>query len=306
MRRIMLLFIGVAASTGLCLAPAHSQNTLLPPHKLQFEVASIRESRLGGKANSSFPLDRSETYSPTGGSFVATNQSVVTLLIFAYKIKVSEFSSGLMGHLPKWATSERFDINARAGSESPTKDDMRSMVQSLLEDRFKLKAHREMQMKPVLGMHLTKSGMTGPQLRSHIPNSACLTLPFLATETLVPSLVGRWPATCGDGTELRISRYRLREGGRDMKMSAIADWLSGAGDTERPIVDKTGLQGTLDFVLEFDPESLDREGLSSTPRDDSGPNFIDAIKEQLGVQLKKEEDSITLFTIDGIEYPTAN
>jgi uncharacterized protein (TIGR03435 family) len=76
-------------------------------------------------------------------------------------------------------------------------------------------------------------------------------------------MVGLWPANCGDGTEVRISKYRLREGGRDVTMTAIADWLTGSGESDQTILDQTGLNGTFDFIVEFDPESLGREGDSN-------------------------------------------
>ena len=91
-----------------------------------------------------------------------------------------------------------------------------------------------------------------------------------------------------------------------MTMSAIADWLTGSGEADRPIVDRTGLSGTFDFVLEFDSESLGREGVSSAPRDDSGPTFMEAMKEQLGLQVQKQEGSIGIFVVDNVEYPPAN
>ena len=91
-----------------------------------------------------------------------------------------------------------------------------------------------------------------------------------------------------------------------MTMSAIADWMTGAGELERPILDRTGLNGTYDFTLEFDPESLDRDSISIAPRSDSGPTFIEAIKEQLGLQLKKEEGTSSIFVIDNIEHPSSN
>jgi len=119
-------------------------------------------------------------------------------------------------------------------------------------------------------------------------------------------MVGQWPPTCGDGDEIRTSKNRLREGGRDMTMKAIADWLYGTADSERPIVDRTGLTGTFDFTLEFDPASLEREGLSATPRDDSGPTVAEAIKEQLGLQLKRELGAIGIFVVDNVEYPSSN
>jgi uncharacterized protein (TIGR03435 family) len=311
----MLQRLLLSLSIFVMIAPACSAQSsaqiprpTIAPYKLQFEVASVRENRSGGQATSNFPLDRGNVYSPTGGVFLATNQSLVTLLIFAYKININEFRGGLIRRLPGWATTDKFDINARAESRKPTKEDMRLMLQSLLEDRFKLKVHRERQQMPVFGLYLTRPGKTGPQLKPHNnPIPSCSTpLPLPPAETSVATMVGLWPPNCGDGTETRTSKYRLREGGRDMTMSAIADWLTGAGESDRPILDQTGLNGTFDFILEFDPESLGREGISSAPRDDSGPTFTEAMKEQLGLQVRKQDGSITIFVVDNVEYPSAN
>jgi uncharacterized protein (TIGR03435 family) len=104
---------------------------------------------------------------------IPLNQSVITLIIFAYKMKISESFGGLMRNLPSWAITNRFDINARAESGKPTKEDMRWMMQSLLEDRFKLKVHREKREMPVFGLYLAKPGKTGPQLKPHNPTSPC-------------------------------------------------------------------------------------------------------------------------------------
>ena len=309
MQRRLLLLLSIFVMIAPACSTQSSAQTPPPttvPHKLQFEVASIRENRSGGQATSNFLLDRGNVYSSTGGVFLATNQSLVTLLIFAYKININEFRGGLIRRLPGWATADKFDINARAESSKPTKEDMRLMLQSLLEDRFKLKVHRERQEMPIFGLYLTRQGKTGPQLTPHDPTSSCsASLPLPSAETPAVAMVGLWPASCGDGTEVRTSKYRLREGGRDMTMNAIADWLTGAGESGRPILDQTGLNGTFDFILEFDPESLGREGISA-PRDDSGPTFTEAMKEQLGLQVKKQEGSISIFVVDNVEYPSAN
>jgi len=92
-----------------------------------------------------------------------------------------------------------------------------------------------------------------------------------------------------------------------MTMSAVADWLTGSGESAFPIQDRTGLNGTYDFILDFDPESLGREGISQVPRADSGPTFTEAVKEQLGLLIKKREDGyVSVFVVDNIEYPSAN
>jgi uncharacterized protein (TIGR03435 family) len=274
--------------------------------KLQFEVASVRENKSDSRPASNFPIDRGNAYSPNQGIFFATSQPLIAYIIFAYKVNVSEFRGGLMRQLPKWAITDKFDIDARAESHNPTKDEMRLMVQSLLEERFRLKVHREKRQLPVFGLYLVKNGKTGLQLRPHNPNSSC-SAAVLAPKMEIPveAMVGLWPAVCGDGTEVRISKDHLREGGRDMTMSAIADWLTGAGEFERPLLDQTGLGGTFDFIVDFDPESLGREADSSIPHD-SGPTIREAMKEQLGLKVEKQEGSVSLFFIDSVEYPSAN
>jgi uncharacterized protein (TIGR03435 family) len=152
MRHHLLLFgfiCGVIAPGCQAQSPAQSTFSTTAPHKLEFEVASVRENKSGGQATSNFPLDRGNVYFATGGIFSATNQPLVTLLIFAYKINISEFHGGLMRRLPSWAITDKFDINAKAESAGSTKEGMRLMLQSLLEDRFKLKAHREKREMPV-------------------------------------------------------------------------------------------------------------------------------------------------------------
>lgn len=309
MRRLLLCGFIFVVIAPVCLAQSSAQtpSSVGTNHKLEFEVASVRENKSGGRATSNILLDRGDAYSPTGGIFTATNQSVVTFFIFAYKMGITESWGQLMRSLPRWVITDRFDINARAPSGNPTKEDMRLMVQSLLEDRFKLKVHREKREMPVFGLYLKKAGEPGPQLKPHDPTSSCSApLPLPAAGTPVERMVGLWPATCGDGDEAQTSRYRLREGGRDMTMSAIADWLTAVGEPERPILDRTGLKGTFDFIFEFDPEYLNQEGVGSNSHDDSGSTFIEAIKEQLGLQLKKEDGVVSIFVVDNVEYPSPN
>jgi uncharacterized protein (TIGR03435 family) len=303
MRRLLI----VLSVFVLTLTESPAQSPPTSTHKLQFEVASVRESKSDSKPTSNFPLDRGNVYSPTGGVFSATNQSFLTYLIFAYKVNISEFRGGLMRSLPKWALADKFDISARSESPNPTKDDMRLMLQSLLEERFKLQVHREQRQVPIYGLYLVKPGRPGPQLKPHDPNSSCTTpLPSPPPGTPTAAMVGLWPATCGDGIELHSSRYRLREGGRDMTMAAIANHLTGAADLDRAIFDQTGLSGTFDFILEFDPASIGREAASNIPLENSGPTAKDAIKDQLGLQLKPQDGPASFFVVDHVEYPSPN
>ena len=313
-RRLSSLAIrAVIATTFLVSAsqiPAQAPTArppLAPNHKLEFEVASVKENKSGDKPASNIPLDRSETYSPTGGSFSATGQPLIAYLIFAYKVNVSETYGGLMRRLPGWAVTDRFDIQAKAGNQNPTKDQMRLMMQSLLEDRFKLTVHREIRQVPVFALTLVKPGKTGPQLKQHDATSSCSTSPSdQPASAPVASLVGLWPPQCGDGMEIWApgAPRHLRTGGRDMSMDAIASWLTGTDEIDLQIVNHSGLTGTFDFIIEFEPEDPGSVNASNVPVE--GPAFLDAMRDQLGLQIKKQMGSASFFIVDHVEYPSAN
>jgi len=235
---------------------------------------------------------------------------LLAYILFAYKVNVSETLTpgGFMRQFPDWAVRNKFDINARAESPNPTKDDMRLMVQTLLEDRFKLAVHRENRIVPVLALTLAKPMRVGPQLRVHEGTSLC---PSTSTGQFrnmqANAVLGIWPVECGDGEEVRIGARVIRDGGRDMSMEAIASWLTGAGDyADRPVIDMTGLKGRYDFVVEFAPNYPGETKPEDAPADASVFTFPEALLNQLGLRLAKRAGSASFFTIDHVEYPSAN
>ena len=119
-----------------------------------FEVASIRSNKSTARPSSRFPLGPGDAYVP-GNFFSATNQPLIAYLRFAFKL-----SQGELLDLPTWVYDEHFDIAARAVG-SPTKDEMRLMMRSLLAERFKLKVHRERRTAPAFNLVLVKAGQLG-------------------------------------------------------------------------------------------------------------------------------------------------
>ena len=129
--------------------------------KTEFEAASVREDPTP-KYMVSMPVDSDDDWVPTGGLFDV--EGPLTMFIsFAYKLPQQH---NMLSHMPEWAKTKYFKIQARAAGD-PTKDQMRLMMQSLLAERFKLALHYEMQERPVLVMTLAKPGTMGPRLRLH-------------------------------------------------------------------------------------------------------------------------------------------
>src|SRR5262245_61353768 len=99
-----------------------------------FEVASIKKS--------SQPFN---TLRVSGDRFFGQGWTFQDLLKFAYA-PCDEFllDYQVIGG-PPWANSDRFEIDARAAGNGAVvpRCEMQHMVQSLLTDRFQLKAHLE-------------------------------------------------------------------------------------------------------------------------------------------------------------------
>jgi len=127
------------------------------------------------------PWTRALPLIPTVDTFPQQVFLFLRFIIFAYNLTGTQelairfnFWSGTSSNVPKWAADERFDIEARSeDTPMPTKDQVRQMMRSLLEDRFKLAVHMETRQVPVFALVLDKPGTTGPQLRQHAADDSC-------------------------------------------------------------------------------------------------------------------------------------
>ena len=277
--------------------------------KIKFDVASVRESKPNVGPNMNFPLGAGDTYSPNGGLLLTTNLPLIVYIIFAYKIADAYEMHALQQQLPQWAISTGFDIRARTENPNPTKDQMRKMMQALLADRFKLITHYETQQVPVFGLVPQKPGKTGPKLRRHpTDDTPCsTTAPGMVSGPAATIEGGVFPVICGDIVGMRPSvPGRLNVGARNVTMGQIASSLNGMGILGRPVADQTGLSGTFDFALEFTPEMPNGVRPGETQSDSSGPTFLTALTEQLGLKLNSEKGDVDLIMVDHVERPSEN
>jgi uncharacterized protein (TIGR03435 family) len=140
---------------------------------------------------------------------------------------------------PGWADSDQFDIVAKAESADATRDEIRTMLQALLAERFNLAVHRETRERPAYSLVLAKGG---PKLKESQPDRKSG-----MAHTVSPSGV---PQTAFESSSLRAL------------VNMVANTLGS------PVVDKTGLTGLYDFTLEWHEDlrssvfdSLDQLGL---------------------------------------------
>ena len=271
-----------------------------------FDVASVKVNKTDNPPNSNFPLGPGDVYVPNGGLFSATGFPLVTYLFFAYKI-VNNQGQYLLPQLPAWATTDKFDIQARAEG-NPGKDQMRILMRGLLADRFKLAMHTEKRDLPVLGLVLAKPGKTGPQLQAHAAGSDCPTNATADGPAPTATVAGGFPALCNGIFGMAPSNPgRQKMGARNVTLKFIADSLSGWASFGRPMTDQTGLSGTFDFTLEFTPELTGPLPPGATFQPDaSGPTMEEALREQLGLKLESSKTTMEVQVLDHVERPSEN
>ena len=139
---------------------------------------------------------------------------------YAYGVKSYQMSG------PDWLREARYEIVAK-GPAGTRREDLPKMMETLLKERFKLQAHRETREVPVL---VLTPGKDGPKLKQAAPESGD----------------GQGGAQVGmSASESGGERLQIQGGG----MATLVNTLTGL--LGRPVVDKTGLAGRYDFVLEF-------------------------------------------------------
>lgn len=234
----------------------------------RFEVASIKRSG---------PDDRgSGLYTYPGARVVARGMTVRYLIAEAYRIDESQIVGG-----PAWIDAERFHIEAKPPDSVASRytaphdpltsppDEIRQMLQNLLAERFQLKVHV-------------------PQGKGRIyelvRNNRPLHLNLPKDKNAFP-WTGSPEGGVPHGEGLR---------GRNISMPELATRLTDF--LSCPVIDKTGLSGTYDFLV-------------NSESDDTGLALIDGISQslrELGLELKRSTGTVYKLAVDQVSLPSGN
>ena len=212
---------------------------------------------------------------------------------------------------PGWVYSDRFTINAKAEGTASFEMLHGPMLQALLEDRFKLKIRRESRVGPAYVLTVAKGG---PKLQGS-PEGSCV--PF---DNMGPRPAeGQVP--CGpDPPRASLSGPNFITAIRGFTLDEFSTFLFAMMD--RPVLNRTGIEGRFDFRLEYVPDQstptilawlAERHRPGVDPSWDPGnapdPNGVSlpaAIQQQLGLRLEPTRASREFLVIDHVEKPTEN
>src|SRR5581483_6583795 len=113
--------------------------------KPSFEVISIKHANEAVMPKANLP-----THILPGGHLSAGGILLRWLMMSAYSLRPYQIIGG-----PNWIDTDHWVIEARA-TGTPSLDRTNLMIQSLIENRFKLRAHRETRQLPIYNLVVAK------------------------------------------------------------------------------------------------------------------------------------------------------
>jgi uncharacterized protein (TIGR03435 family) len=273
-RKLLLSAVGLAGVAATIMfglttvTPIKAQTA--PAARPQFEVASVKPNTTNGRMDP-FPVR-------SGNLVRMHNNQVGSMILYAYHVAQYQVIGDLRLPDPwNW-----YDIEATVEG-TPSDDDIRLMFQSLLEDRFKLKVHRETREMEVYKLVVAKNGS---KLKP-------------ATEEDYKTTIEGKPVIVRKGTS---GILHFGEGahlmGKSVTIAQLASSLEGV--LKGPVIDGTGLPGTFDYDVLFLPDG-------QVPATEfSAPTLLAALKTELGLTIEKVKAPVEVLVIDHLEKPSPN
>ena len=259
MKKLVVLFWFSA------LIALNAQTAANPP--LQFEVAVIKPT-----VDHSIPGLIVHMAGERG--YHGVNMPLLNYFMIAYQIRADQITG------PEWLSTDNFDMEGK-GDRTYTGDELHTMLQNLLLDRFHVKMHRET--REVNGYNLVVDA-GGPKLTDHDPSDYF-----------------SGPMFPGPG----------KHEARNVTMQYFTFLLSQA--LGEKVIDKTGLTGHYDFTVTWgseDAQFVTINGAMPPPPQPvpDGPraaapglSIQEAVRKQLGLRLDKAKVPGEHLVLDHIE-----
>ena len=193
----------------------------------------------------------------TPDSVIIENAGLSFCIQSAYNVKFYQVSG------PDWLISDRYDIIAKKEGRSGNAQLM-EMLQTLLADRFSLRLQRETRIVPVYQ---------------------------LVEKSRAVKLNRASPDETANGMTVENGSFVFRR----VTMSEFAERLSDFSSFDRPVLDRTGLDGAFDITL---------PSAASAMRSD--PDAIFSAVEGAGLRLDPGKAPIEILVVNHADKPSPN
>jgi uncharacterized protein (TIGR03435 family) len=266
-----------------------------------FEVATIRPSL-------NAPRQAVAAVGSTSDSqFRIAGLTLKDYISMGYSVKLNQISG------PDWITTDRFDIAATlpAGSGS---DQVPGMMQTLLEDRFELKTHREKREFPVYALRVSSGGLKATE----VPGDPAEPSDAKTPQAFTRQGSGRGISIdLGHGSSFNFANNRFEA--KKVSMAALASMLERF--LERPVVNLSDVKGAYDVAFDLSPEDyrtmliraataaglvMSPDALRALDTSPMPPSLIDGLAK-FGLKLEAHRTPLDVLVVDSLrKTPTDN
>jgi uncharacterized protein (TIGR03435 family) len=209
--------------------------------------------------------------------FGTRGTTLVDIISFVYNVSPKQIIGA-----PDWVGTERFDITTGEPDVpgAPNQQQQQLMLRKVVEARFGLKFHKD---KKEMSAYVLSVAKDGPKMTKSTadPNSPPA---FFFTK------LGH--LTVRNATMLEV----------------VAGFQGSVFD--RPVVDRTGIDGHWDFSLKWTPDETQFQvfGAKIVPDEsaDAPPPIYTAIQQQVGLKLDATKTMVDVMVMDHVEKPSEN
>jgi uncharacterized protein (TIGR03435 family) len=242
----------------LCTATAaFGQSAEIP----SFDVASVKVSQpaAGGERV------RRDNIQVSPGTVTLRNVNLKTCIRWAYHVTEYQVSG------PAWLDSERYEIAGKAAGPA-AEEQLRLMMQALLQERFKLALHRQIKDFQV---YVLVPGKNGPKVHE---------------------------STTEGETSIETNQRQMSVSVLRAPVLQLIELLSNV--LRAPVIDQTGLKGRYDLSLNVAKYAADMaaqgKSVESTPMDPQALISM-VLQEELGLKLESKKMPLDLLIVDHAE-----
>lgn len=234
-----------------------------------------------------------QTINNESDGFIARDSTLRMLIAEAYGFSLGELGDQQLVGTPDWGKTQLFEVHGKVDAEDVEKlkaidkaDTMMTavrelvsrtpsarslMLQRLLEDRFKVKVHYEQRVMATYEMTVAKGGV---KMKTAHPKNP-------------------------ENGNMQMNAGKLT--GDNVPVPFIGAIL--ALEVQRPVEDKTGVEGNYDFELHWTRMG---DAPADNGTEDSAPSFYTALQEQMGLKLKSSKGPVWVIVVDHAEMPDEN
>ena len=218
------------------------------------------------------PDTKNQGFHTSGTRLFYENETMQDLLGFAYHVNVRQIVGA-----PDWFSSKRFDIHGTADQPGiPSVSQQQDMLRGLLETRYHLKVRRDERDMARVVITVAKGGqkLKPTERRDFLPDVTCY---------------GRSPQR-----ECVFSGVSM-----DLFAEAMRFFI------DRPVINKTGLEGKFDFRLKYTPDDAPAS-TEANAEATAAPGMFTAMAEQLGLHADASKGPTEVIVIEHAELPSAD